>query len=74
MATPEKEATMANIVQTAVKAGSFQMLVKAVQTAGLADVLSGRGPYTVFAPTDLAFAKLPSGTVDGLLRDKSKLR
>ncbi|MBN1459564.1 MAG: fasciclin domain-containing protein [Armatimonadetes bacterium] len=65
---------MANIVQTAVKAGSFQTLVKAVQTAGLADVLSGRGPYTVFAPNDVAFAKLPSGTVDNLLKDKSKLR
>lgn len=65
---------MANIVQTAVKAGSFQTLVKAVQAAGLADVLSGRGPYTLFAPNDVAFAKLPSGTVDNLLKDKSKLR
>jgi len=65
---------MGNIVQTAVKAGSFQTLVKAVQAAGLADVLSGRGPYTVFAPNDAAFAKLPSGTVDNLLKDKSKLR
>lgn len=65
---------MANIVQTAVKAGSFQSLVKVVQAAGLADVLSGRGPYTVFAPNDVAFAKLPSGTVDNLLKDKSKLR
>ena len=65
---------MPNIVQTAVRAGSFQTLVRAVQGAGLADVLSGPGPFTVFAPNDAAFAKLPTGTVDGLLKDIPKLK
>ena len=65
---------MANIVQTAVAAGSFKTLVKAVQAAGLADTLSGPGPFTVFAPTDEAFAKLPAGTVEGLLKDIPKLK
>ena len=65
---------MPNIVQTAVRAGSFQMLVKAVQTAGLGETLSGSGPFTVFAPNDAAFAKLPTGTVDGLLKDIPKLK
>jgi len=62
-----------NIVETAIEAGSFKTLVKAVQTAGLVDTLSGKGPLTVFAPTDDAFAKLPAGTVEGLLKDKKKL-
>ena len=65
---------MPNIVQTAVRAGSFQMLVKAVQNAGLADVLSGTGPFTLFAPNDASFAKLPTGTVEGLLKDIPKLK
>jgi len=65
---------MANIVQTAVAAGSFKTLVKAVQAAGLVDTLSGPGPFTVFAPTDEAFAKLPAGTVEGLLKDVPKLK
>ena len=65
---------MANIVQTAVAAGSFKTLVKAVQAAGLAETLSGKGPFTVFAPTDEAFSKLPSGTVEGLLKDIPKLK
>lgn len=65
---------MANIVQTAVAAGSFRTLVKAVQAAGLAETLSGKGPFTVFAPTDEAFSKLPSGTVEGLLKDIPKLK
>lgn len=64
---------MANIVGTAVAAGSFKTLVAAVQAAGLVDTLSGPGPFTVFAPPDPAFAKLPSGTVDGLLKDIPKL-
>ncbi len=64
---------MKNIVETAVEAGSFETLVKAVQAAGLVDTLSGKGPFTVFAPTDDAFAKLPAGTVEGLLKDKEKL-
>jgi uncharacterized surface protein with fasciclin (FAS1) repeats len=62
-----------NIVETAVSAGSFTTLVAAVQAAGLVDALSGEGPFTVFAPTDEAFAKLPEGTVEALLADKEKL-
>jgi uncharacterized surface protein with fasciclin (FAS1) repeats len=58
-----------NIVETAVSAGSFNTLVAAVQAAGLVDALSGEGPFTVFAPTDEAFAKLPEGTVEALLND-----
>ncbi len=64
---------MKNIVETAVDAGSFKTLVKAVEAAGLVQTLSGPGPFTVFAPTDDAFAKLPAGTVEGLLKDKKKL-
>src|SRR5512144_548136 len=62
-----------DIVDTAVSAGSFNTLVKAVQAAGLVDTLKGPGPFTVFAPTDEAFAKLPAGTVDALLKDPAKL-
>jgi len=61
------------IVETAVSAGSFTTLVAAVKAAGLAETLSGSGPFTVFAPTDDAFAKLPKGTVDNLLRNPEKL-
>jgi len=60
---------MADIVDTAVSAGSFTTLVTAVQAAGLVDTLKSPGPFTVFAPTDEAFAKLPAGTVEGLLAD-----
>ena len=63
----------ADIVDTAVAAGSFKTLVAAVQAAGLVETLKGKGPFTVFAPTDAAFAKLPAGTVDALLKDKAKL-
>jgi len=56
-----------NIVETAVEAGSFTTLVAAVEAAGLAETLSGEGPFTVFAPTDEAFAALPEGTVESLL-------
>jgi uncharacterized surface protein with fasciclin (FAS1) repeats len=63
----------ADIVDTAVSAGQFKTLVKAVQEAGLVDTLKGKGPFTVFAPTDEAFAKLPAGALDGLLKDKEKL-
>jgi uncharacterized surface protein with fasciclin (FAS1) repeats len=62
-----------DIVDTAVGAGQFNTLVKAVQEAGLVDTLKGKGPFTVFAPTDAAFAKLPAGTVEGLLKDKAAL-
>lgn len=64
---------MPNIVEVATNAGSFNTLVAAVQAAGLAETLSGPGPFTVFAPTDDAFAKLPEGTVEGLLEDKEQL-
>jgi uncharacterized surface protein with fasciclin (FAS1) repeats len=64
---------LADIVDTAVKAGSFTTLVAAVTAAGLVDTLKGAGPFTVFAPTDEAFAKLPAGTVDALLKDIPKL-
>ncbi|MEG3930562.1 MULTISPECIES: fasciclin domain-containing protein [unclassified Microcoleus] len=64
---------MADIVDTAVSAGSFTTLVAAVQAAGLVDTLKGAGPFTVFAPTDEAFAKLPEGTVEALLNDIPKL-
>jgi uncharacterized surface protein with fasciclin (FAS1) repeats len=62
-----------DIVDTAVAAGSFKTLVAALQAAGLVDTLKGKGPFTVFAPTDAAFAKLPPGTVEALLKDKAKL-
>ncbi|MCU0253706.1 MAG: fasciclin domain-containing protein [Acidobacteria bacterium] len=62
-----------NIVETAVAAGNFKTLAAALQAAGLVDTLEGDGPFTVFAPTDEAFAKLPPGTVEGLLQDKAKL-
>jgi uncharacterized surface protein with fasciclin (FAS1) repeats len=62
-----------DIVDTAVSAGSFGTLVTAVQAAGLVEVLKGEGPFTVFAPTDEAFAKLPKGTIEALLADKEAL-
>lgn len=64
-----------NIVQIASQAGQFNTLVAAVKAAGLADTLQGEGPFTVFAPTDEAFAKLPAGTIDELLKpaNRSKL-
>ena len=62
-----------SIVQTTIDAGSFKTLVTALQAAGLVETLSGPGPFTVFAPTDDAFAKLPPGTVDALLKDIPKL-
>ena len=66
-------ASAADIVDTAVSAGQFKTLVQAVQAAGLVDTLKGEGPFTVFAPTDAAFAKLPAGTIESLLNDKQKL-
>ena len=61
-----------DIVDTAVSAGSFQTLVAAVKAAGLVETLKGPGPFTVFAPTDEAFAKLPPGTVEELLKPENK--
>jgi uncharacterized surface protein with fasciclin (FAS1) repeats len=63
-----------DIVDTAVGAGSFNTLVAAVKAAGLVDTLKGPGPFTVFAPTDEAFAKLPKGTVDDLLKPENKAK
>ena len=62
-----------DIVGVAAAAGNFNTLIAAVKAAGLVDVLQGDGPFTVFAPTDEAFAKLPEGTVEGLLADKTAL-
>ena len=67
-------ASAADIVDTAVSAGSFNTLVTAVKAAGLVDTLKSPGPFTVFAPTDEAFAKLPPGALDGLLKDPAKLK
>ncbi len=61
-----------DIVDTAVSAGSFKTLVAALQAAGLVDTLKGKGPFTVFAPTDEAFAKLPPGTLEDLLKPENK--
>lgn len=66
--SPDKD-----IVETAVAAGSFTTLAAALEAADLVEVLQGDGPFTVFAPTDAAFAKLPEGTVEGLLADKEAL-
>jgi uncharacterized surface protein with fasciclin (FAS1) repeats len=61
------------IVETAVAAGQFTTLAKALGVAGLVETLNGKGPFTVFAPTDAAFAKLPKATLDAILADKAKL-
>ena len=73
-ASAGQETKKANIVKTAQGAGQFKTLVKLVKKAGLAKTLSGRGPYTVFAPTDAAFAKVPKSTLDGLMSDRAALR
>jgi uncharacterized surface protein with fasciclin (FAS1) repeats len=62
-----------DVLETAVTAGSFNMLAAAIKAAGLVETLQAKGPFTVFAPTDSAFAKLPAGTVESLLKDKEKL-
>lgn len=66
-------ARAADIVDTAVAAGSFNTLVTAMKAAGLVNTLKSKGPFTVFAPNDAAFAKLPPGTVESLLKNKAKL-
>lgn len=63
-----------DIVDTAVAAGSFKTLAAALQAAGLVDTLKGSGPFTVFAPNDAAFAKLPAGTVENLLKPENKAK
>ena len=65
-------AAAADIVETASEAGSFQTLLTAAEAAGLVETLKSEGPFTVFAPTDEAFAKLPEGTVDNLLKPENK--
>ena len=67
-------ATNQDIVDTAVGAGQFKTLAAALQAAGLVDILKGPGPFTVFAPTDAAFAKLPAGTVESLLKPENKAK
>jgi len=72
-AIPAPADTHKDIVDTAVSAGQFNTLAKALTEAGLVETLKGAGPFTVFAPTDEAFAKLPAGTLEALLADKAKL-
>ncbi|MDB6135117.1 MAG: Immunogenic protein precursor [Verrucomicrobiales bacterium] len=72
LGTITTQAAEKNIVAVAVDAGQFKTLVAAVKAAGLAETLSGKGPFTVFAPTDEAFAKLPKGTVENLLKPENK--
>jgi uncharacterized surface protein with fasciclin (FAS1) repeats len=69
---PVATAQQKDIVDTAVAAGSFKTLAAALGAAGLVDTLKGKGPFTVFAPTDEAFAKLPAGTVENLLKPENK--
>ncbi len=70
---PVAHAASKDIVDTAVAAGNFKTLATALQAAGLVDTLKGKGPFTVFAPTDEAFAKVPKADLDALLKDKAKL-
>ena len=67
-------ASATDIVDTAVQAGQFKTLAAALQAAGLIETLKGKGPFTVFAPTDAAFAALPKGTVDDLLKPENKAK
>jgi uncharacterized surface protein with fasciclin (FAS1) repeats len=62
-----------NLVETAIEAGNFKTLIKAIQEAGLFDTLSSDGPFTLFAPTDEAFSKLPAGVLDDIINDKERL-
>jgi len=71
---PSMAPAMKDIVDTAAGAGTFTTLLKAATAAGLVDTLKGAGPFTVFAPTAAAFAKLPAGTLDGLLKDPAALK
>lgn len=73
-AAPAADGATKDIVDTAVAAGSFKTLAAALGAAGLVDTLKGAGPFTVFAPTDEAFAKLPAGTVETLLKPENKAK
>jgi uncharacterized surface protein with fasciclin (FAS1) repeats len=72
VAEPKSTSGKQDIVDTAVAAGQFKTLAAALKAAGLVDTLKGKGPFTVFAPTDAAFAKLPAGTVENLLKPENK--
>jgi len=74
LAAGRAEAQNRDIVDTAVAAGQFKTLAAALQAAGLVDTLKGAGPFTVFAPTDEAFAKLPKGTLEDLLKPENKAK
>ena len=74
LAASSAQAQNRDIVDTAVAAGQFKTLAAALQAAGLVETLKGKGPFTVFAPTDDAFAKLPKGTVEDLLKPENKAR
>ncbi|MDX2183296.1 MAG: fasciclin domain-containing protein [Gemmatimonadaceae bacterium] len=71
---PAAQAQTKDIVETAVAAGSFNTLAAALKAAGLVETLKGKGPFTVFAPTDEAFKKLPAGTVESLLKPENKAK
>jgi uncharacterized surface protein with fasciclin (FAS1) repeats len=73
-ASTPRGAPSKNIVDTAIAAGNFTTLVAGIKAAGLTDTLNGRGPFTIFAPTDEAFKKLPTGAWDALLKDTAKLK
>ena len=68
-----EKSSLPDVVDTAVAAGNFKTLATALEAAGLVETLKGPGPFTVFAPTDEAFAKLPAGTLEALLKDKARL-
>ena len=74
LAVGQASAKEKDIVDTAVAAGQFKTLATALKEAGLVETLKGKGPFTVFAPTDDAFAKLPPGALEGLLKDKAQLK
>jgi uncharacterized surface protein with fasciclin (FAS1) repeats len=74
LAAPTAQAQEKDIVETAVAAGSFKTLAKLLGDAGLVETLKGAGPFTVFAPTDEAFAKVPAATLEALGKDKAKLK
>lgn len=72
-ASTRDDSPAGDIIETATAAGNFTLLCNAIKAADLVATLKGNGPFTVFAPTDEAFRKLPAGTLDGLLKDKAKL-
>lgn len=73
LALPMSHATAADLVETASTSGSFKTFLAAAKAAGISETLRNSGPYTVFAPSDSAFGRLPPGTVDSLMKDKTRL-